>query len=72
MRDSFYQFVLRYRGGSGKDSKHLFAERVFETHDFPKASKDFNELSHYIEMQADDEMPASTFDELWEEYLARR
>lgn len=71
MRDSFYQFALRYRGGSKTDSKHRFAERVFELHDFPKSSTDFQELSLYIEMQADDDLPASTFDELWEEYASR-
>lgn len=72
LKDSFYQFVLRYRDSLRADSKQLFAERVFDTHDFPKSSIDFHELSRYIEMQADSEMPASVFDELWEEYQARR
>ncbi|WP_342525605.1 YozE family protein [Chryseomicrobium sp. FSL W7-1435] len=72
MKVSFYQFVLRYRGGSHMDGKHRFADRVFSLHDFPKGTNDFYELSNYIEMQADEDMPASIFDELWEEYQARR
>lgn len=72
LKDSFYQFVLRYRDSKRADAKQQFAERVFETHDFPKSSNDFHELSNYIEMQADSEMPASVFDVLWEEYEARR
>lgn len=54
------------------DGKHRFADRVFSLHDFPKGTNDFYELSNYIEMQADEDMPASIFDELWEEYQARR
>ncbi|MBM7705613.1 YozE family protein [Chryseomicrobium aureum] len=71
MRDTFYQFVLRHRGGSASNPKHRFAERVFELHDFPKNTNDFYELSTYIEMQADDAIPASIFDELWEEYKTK-
>lgn len=72
MKDSFYQFALRHRGGIKNDAKYRFAEKMFDSHDFPKASTDFHQLSTYIEMQADEDLNASVFDELWEEYQSRR
>ena len=66
---TFYHFVLTYRGAS--DEKGAFAEAVFEDMAFPKASISFDELSAYVEMQADDAMSTSVFDELWEAYRVK-
>lgn len=68
LKKSFYQYVLSYRGGDWSDSKARFAEAMFEDVAFPKNSTSFDELSAYIEMQADPYMTTSTFDELWDMY----
>ncbi|HWK23305.1 MAG TPA: YozE family protein [Ureibacillus sp.] len=68
MRQSFYLYILSYRGGDHNDSKARFAEAAFQDHSFPKTSTSFEELSRYIEMIADDNMSTQTFDELWDSY----
>ncbi|MEK4494539.1 YozE family protein [Ureibacillus sp. FSL W8-0352] len=68
MSQSFYQFVLSYRGGDLSDPKTRFAEKMFQDHSFPKISRSFEELSSYIETLADDDLSTNTFDELWEIY----
>lgn len=66
---SFYHFVLTYRGA--QDDKGHFAECMFNDLLFPKAATDFDELSAYIEMQADPHLSTYIFDELWEMYAAK-
>ena len=66
---SFYHFVLTYRGAG--DEKGYFAEAVFNDLMFPKAATDFDELSAYIEMQADADLSTYVFDELWEIYAMK-
>ena len=63
---TFYHFVLTYRGAS--NDKGAFAEAVFDDLSFPKASKSFDELSAYVEMQADSDMSTSVFDAIWDDY----
>ena len=62
---TFYEFVLTYRGAANE--KGDFAEAVFEDSLFPRSSKDFHELSKYIEMQVDVHMKTSVFDDIWDE-----
>ncbi|WP_144509713.1 YozE family protein [Bacillus sp. FJAT-22090] len=69
MKQSFYLYALKYRGGQKSDKKSLFAENMFRQHDFPKAEISFHALSQYIEELAHPEMPAVIFDELWESYI---
>ncbi len=71
MKESFYLFILSFRGGNSWDQKSLFAERAFLDHSFPKASSSFEELSSYIETLADEHMTTQVFDELWELYEMR-
>ena len=68
MKKSFYLFVLTFRGGDWSDQKSRFAESMFHDHSFPKASTSFEELSSYIETQADEYLTTSAFDELWDIY----
>ncbi|WP_313890801.1 YozE family protein [Psychrobacillus sp.] len=70
MKQSFYLYVLKFRGGQKADKKTQFADNTFEQHDFPKAETDFDVISRYIEELAHPEMQASVFDELWELYIA--
>lgn len=69
MKQSFYLYALKYRGGQKSDMKSRFAENMFHQHDFPKSETSFHELSQYIEELAHPEMPAVVFDELWEHYI---
>ena len=36
MKQSFYLYALKYRGGQMKDNKSQFADTMFHLHDFPK------------------------------------
>ena len=66
---TFYEFVLTFRGAANE--KGDFAEAVFEDSLFPRRTSNFHELSQYVEMQADDYMKISIFDEIWEEYASK-
>jgi uncharacterized protein YozE (UPF0346 family) len=68
MKQSFYLYILSFRGGNRNDLKTRFAESAFLDHSFPKTSTSFEELSSYIETIADEEMTTQAFDELWELY----
>lgn len=68
MKQSFYLFVLTFRGGDLSDPKTRFAEAAFIDHSFPKTSTTFEELTSYIETKADQDLSTSAFDELWEIY----
>ncbi|QCR32404.1 YozE family protein [Lysinibacillus sp. SGAir0095] len=68
MKQSFYLYILSYRGGDINDPKTRFAETAFLDHSFPKTSTSFEEISRYIEMIADDNLSTQTFDELWDLY----
>lgn len=69
MRQSFYLFALKFRGGQKGDGKEIFANSMFDHHDFPKAETSFHTISLYIEELADPNMPAIIFDEIWEYYI---
>lgn len=71
MQKTFYEYVLTYRGGDWDDPKSRFAEAAFYDEAFPKQSKDFEELSAYFEMIADEHLTTEVFDELWSNYAAK-
>ena len=68
---SFHDFVLTYRGADWSDPKARFAEAAYEDSAFPKRSENFDELSYYVEMQADEYMTTAAFDELWTLYTEK-
>ncbi|MFB7157238.1 YozE family protein [Lysinibacillus sp. NPDC056232] len=68
MKKSFYLYALTFRGGDWSDARVRFAEEVFNEHNFPKQSMDFDELSSYIESYATDNLKIEVFDELWSLY----
>lgn len=68
MEKSFYHYVLTFRGGDWSDQKSRFSEAMFMDPAFPKTTASFDKLSSYIEMQADEFLTTSAFDELWELY----
>ena len=69
MRQSFYLFALKFRGGQKEDEKSKFSNSMFNHHDFPKDETSFDKISLYIEELADLDMPAAVFDEIWEYYI---
>ncbi|TWT07763.1 YozE family protein [Planococcus sp. CPCC 101016] len=69
MERSFYQFALKYRGKLDADDYSRFADAMFLDHSFPKTASDFEWLSKYVEEKAHPVMKASTFDEMWDEYM---
>lgn len=71
MDRSFYHFALTYRGKTQPDDFSRFADAVFLDHAFPRATKDFDKISRYLEERAHPLMKASIFDEMWNEYISR-
>ncbi|KUP06476.1 hypothetical protein Q75_08070 [Bacillus coahuilensis p1.1.43] len=69
MRKSFYHFLMRYRGGRPGDDISEFAEAAFLDHGFPKATEDYHEICHYLELNGDYLSSMTTFDKVYEEYL---
>lgn len=71
LKKSFYHYVLTFRGGDWSDSKARFSESMFIDPSFPKSSTDFDELSSYIELQSDEFLTTTAFDELWALYALK-
>ncbi len=66
---SFYHFLMRYRQGKNIDAITKFANDAFRDHSFPKQSKDYDEISRYLEMNGEYLDGMSVFDETWERYM---
>ncbi|MBM7598408.1 uncharacterized protein YozE (UPF0346 family) [Virgibacillus halotolerans] len=64
----FYQFLLTYRGKKQADDKSNLADWAFFDHNFPKYSKDYNEISNYLEWNSPFINALVVFDELWDVY----
>lgn len=71
MDQSFYRFVLSFRGGVKGDLQARFAEAMFNDLSFPKEEKTFDVISRYLEEKADPQMPSVIFDELYSLYEER-
>ncbi|HEY4602462.1 MAG TPA: YozE family protein [Cerasibacillus sp.] len=65
---TFYQFVITYRGKLEDDDESLLAEWIFQDHLFPKYSTSYNEISHYLEMNSPFIHALAVFDTLWDVY----
>ncbi|MGM9927654.1 MAG: YozE family protein [Bacillus sp. (in: firmicutes)] len=68
MVKSFYQFLLTFRQPKNIDDITKFANDAFHDHGFPKQSKDYHEISNYLEMNGDYLSSMSIFDDAWELY----
>lgn len=69
MSKSFYHFLMKYRHPAPKDSISLFANHAYMDHSFPKSSKDYDELSSYLELNGQYLDSMSIFDEAWQQYI---
>ncbi|EOT44222.1 YozE family protein [Enterococcus columbae] len=66
---SFYQYLMAKKGPSHTDRLQLFATAVSADSQFPKHSKDYDEISSYLELNTDYLSNLSYFDDFWEAYL---
>lgn len=69
MSKSFYHFLMKYRHPAPKDSISVFANNAYLDHDFPKHSKDYHELTTYLELNGQYLESMSIFDEAWQLYI---
>lgn len=69
MAKSFYHFLMRYRNGGNRDEISKFANDAYLDHSFPTQSKDYNEISNYLETDVDYLASMSIFDKAWELFL---
>ncbi|WP_050615295.1 YozE family protein [Bacillus testis] len=65
---TFYQFLQTYRQPKLIDDITKFANDAFNDHTFPKQSKDYDEISSYLELNGHYLSSMSVFDEAWEKY----
>lgn len=68
MTRSFYHYLMTERDGNTKDPITVFANAAFRDTDFPKQSKDYHEISHYLEMYGTYLDSMTIFDDAWERY----
>ena len=69
MKRSFYHYLMTERDPYKRDDVTLFANAASEDLSFPKQSVDFDEVSHYLEMETDYLPSMQIFDEAWQRYL---
>ena len=67
---SFYIFLMKHRAYKEIDAITKLANLVYDDTTFPKQSSNFDEISSYLETHANFAFNLSTFDEIWELYLA--
>ncbi|WP_442594183.1 YozE family protein [Neobacillus sp. D3-1R] len=70
MTKSFYHFLMKYRHPEPKNEISTFANQAYMDHDFPKHSKQYDEISLYLELNASYLTRMSIFDEAWNLYVA--
>lgn len=68
MTEPFYRFILSQRNPNTKDEISEFAYNVEKDGMFPKTSKDYNEISDYLEMNGHYLPSMTVFDDAWELY----
>lgn len=68
-RDSFYRYLMTQRNPNSADEVEQFANNAFLDSTFPKQSMDFDEISKYLEENADYLPSMTIFDTAWQKYL---
>lgn len=69
MAKSFYHFLMRYRNGGNRDEISQFANDAYFDHSFPTQSKNYDEISRYLEIDVDYLPSMSVFDQAWDLFL---
>lgn len=68
--ESFYHYLMTRRNAKSYSPIAEFAKNAFYDDDFPKQSKDYDEISKYLEEMGSYLPSMSIFDEVWRQYLA--
>lgn len=69
MKRSFYHYVETFRGKLVQTDESQLADNIFMDLQFPKQSKSYDEISHYLETNAYYIPNMDIFDNLWEHYV---
>lgn len=72
MRESFYHFMRNLRDPNNIDDKTQVAYAISNDGQFPKTATDYDEVSRYLETQVDYMPSMDVFDQLWDEYQAKK
>ena len=67
--ETFYRYLMRFRSPHEVDDATRLANLAFRDTLFPKQSKDFDEISSYLETHAPFYFNLTLFDEIWQHYL---
>lgn len=68
VRESFYHYLMTQRKPTDADEVEQFANNAFYDSAFPKQSTDFDEISKYLEGNADYLPSMTIFDTAWQQY----
>lgn len=69
--ESFYHFLMTQRQPNHPNDVQQFANNAFYDTAFPKQSHDFEEVSRYLEENADYLPSMTIFDEAWQQYQSK-
>lgn len=69
MRKTFYEYLMTLKEVKVATIISQLAEDVSLDPQFPKQSKDYNQISEYLEMNTNYFPDLSLFDRLWEIYI---
>lgn len=65
---SFYQYLMTERDPYKQDDITKFANAAFSDSQFPKQSKDYDEISRHLELNTDYLPSLTIFDDAWQSY----
>lgn len=68
MEISFYQYLMTERDPHNQDDITLFANEAFYDRTFPKQSENYDEVSRYLELNANYLPSMTIFDDAWNIY----
>lgn len=68
MKPTFYEYIRRYVDYDAKDPMSRLANAVHKDIGFPKQSRDFDEVSTYLEQSIDYTKLLVIFDDAWHNY----
>lgn len=68
VRMSFYHYLMTQRNPNSANEVEQFANNAFFDSAFPKQSQDFEEISKYLEENADYLPSMTIFDTAWQKY----
>ena len=66
---TFYQYLMKFRAPAEQDDVTRLANLVFQDSTFPKQSKNYHEISSYLETSANFYFNLTIFDKIWQDYM---